>query len=169
MTALKEQVGGDHYKRLQYQPHTFAMDLYASGGVMKVAKYLSRDKLDRTEDLMKARHVMCLDEEWVKDSVRKQAIVAELQNTRPWTFEEEWGECVVWYDPEDDDELVERFFEQFAGTGNDFIVWKLTKQAFYQYLKGNLPAAKGLMTRAINLEKSYKAVSLKSLRSSEEV
>ncbi|QIW90814.1 UNVERIFIED_ORG: hypothetical protein GCAPEGMB_00496 [Vibrio phage V07] len=33
MTALKEQVGGDHYKRLQYQPHTFAMDLYASGGV----------------------------------------------------------------------------------------------------------------------------------------
>lgn len=169
MTALKEQVGGDHYKRLQYQPHTFAMDLGASGGVMKVAKYLSRDKLDRTEDLMKARHVMCLDEDWVKDSVCKQAIIAEMHGTRPWTFLEEWGECVVWYDSEDDCEPVERFFGQFAGTGTDFLVWKLTKHAFYNYLKGNLPAAKGLMTRAINLEKVYKAVALKSLRSSEEV
>ncbi|AII27536.1 hypothetical protein Q21_gp60 [Vibrio phage VPp1] len=166
MTALKEQVGGDHYKRLQYQPHTFAMDLYASGGVMKVAKYLSRDKLDRTEDLMKARHVMCLDEDWVKNECENNAVVHLFHMS---DFDEVWEDCVVFYDPDDDDALVERFFEQFSGTGNDFIVWKLTKQAFYQYLKGNLPAAKGLMTRAINLEKSYKAVALKSLRSSEEV
>lgn len=165
MAALKEQVGGDHYKRLQYQPHTFAMDLYASGGVMKVAKYLSRDKLDRTEDLMKARHVMCLDEEWVKNECEKN--LAHLFHISD--FDDVWEDCVIFYDPEDDDELIERFFEQFVGTGNDYIVWKLTKQAFYQYVKGNLPAAKGLMTRAINLEKSYKAVALSSLRKSEEV
>ncbi len=167
MAALKEQVGGDHYKRLQYQPHTFAMDLYASGGVMKVAKYLSRDKLDRTEDLMKARHVMCLDEEWVKNEVEKGVISHLFHQAQD--FMAIWEDNVIYYDPDDDDELIEKFFRQFAGTGNDYAVWKLTKQAFYQYVMGDLPSAKGLMTKAINLEKSYKAVALKSLRMSEEV
>ncbi|QEG09177.1 hypothetical protein CPT_Phriendly_025 [Vibrio phage Phriendly] len=157
MTALKEQVGGDHYKRLQYQPHTFAMDLRAAGGVMKVAKYLSRNKLDRTEDLMKARHVMCLDEDWVKDSVEKmnQALGGDFFKQFGTRFGEIWEDSVVDYYGDDDDELIERFFEQFAGTGDAFIVWKMTKQAFYQYVKGNLPAAKGLMTKAINYEKAH--------------
>lgn len=59
--ALSKQVAGSHYNRLHYQPVALGFDLAAPATLTKVAKYLTRDKGDRVEDLKKAVHCIELE------------------------------------------------------------------------------------------------------------
>lgn len=62
-TSDSQQVGGDHYTRLQVQPWA-AMEAWMSreefAGFLRgnAIKYLARDKGNRLEDLKKARHYL---------------------------------------------------------------------------------------------------------------
>jgi len=58
MTALDNQVDGTHYKTMLIQPILLAY-IVANGDACfcKAAKYISRDKEDAAEDLLKAAHV----------------------------------------------------------------------------------------------------------------
>lgn len=62
--SLSHQVGGDHYKRLgDYQPIQVMQrwmhpDAFIGFCVGNAIKYLCRDKVDRLEDLKKARHYL---------------------------------------------------------------------------------------------------------------
>lgn len=61
MNALDVQVDGDHYKKLRLQPIELA---YLVGGTpcfCKLAKYGSREKVDRSIDLKKALHCISLE------------------------------------------------------------------------------------------------------------
>lgn len=62
-SALNSQVAGDHYKKLRLQPIELA---YLVGGTpcfCKLAKYASREKVDRNIDLKKALHCVRLEKE----------------------------------------------------------------------------------------------------------
>jgi len=60
--ALDVQVGGNHYKKQLIQPIELAYILNASPCFTKLAKYLSREKGNREQDLEKAKHVISLEE-----------------------------------------------------------------------------------------------------------
>lgn len=61
--ALDTQIDGDHYKKLRLQPIELA---YLVGGTpcfCKLAKYGSREKVDRSIDLKKALHCINLEKD----------------------------------------------------------------------------------------------------------
>ena len=63
MSALKKQVGGNHYNKLKVQPIEFIQETglgYCTGNVVK---YLTRNKQNRKEDLEKAYHYIELNNE----------------------------------------------------------------------------------------------------------
>ena len=62
--AKDTQVGGDHYKGLEYQPFHLALDCSGSPAFIKAAKYLTREKNDRKENLRKAYHCIQLEQEY---------------------------------------------------------------------------------------------------------
>lgn len=64
MTALKRQVGGDHYKRHYYQPFNFSMDVNGSAGLTLMIRYLIRDKENRPQDIEKCKHIVELEQDW---------------------------------------------------------------------------------------------------------
>lgn len=68
MNAINQQVDGNHYANLAYQPFTLAMDLGSTPGFCKLAKYLTREKNDRMINLKKAYHVIQLEQEWIRDN-----------------------------------------------------------------------------------------------------
>jgi len=56
MLAINNQVGGNHYKGNGIQPIEY---IYANGlswSMGNVLKLISRDKVDKVEDLLKAKH-----------------------------------------------------------------------------------------------------------------
>lgn len=63
MSALQQQIAGDHYTKMRMQPIELAYYLHASPCFCKLAKYLTRDKGNRLEDLKKALHVIRLEKE----------------------------------------------------------------------------------------------------------
>jgi len=70
MDALKRQVGGEHYKKLEMQPAEFIKNhFYADFFLGNVLKYLVRDKGKRLEDLEKAYHYIELgyDKHYAED------------------------------------------------------------------------------------------------------
>lgn len=64
MTAIDKQVGGDHYKKLIYQPFNHSMDINASPGYTLMVRYLMREKENREQDLKKCQHIVELEQEW---------------------------------------------------------------------------------------------------------
>ena len=59
MKATNKQVGGDHYKDMQYQPMDFAYDNNLGAHQYDVIKYICRYKTKGgKEDLDKAIHVI---------------------------------------------------------------------------------------------------------------
>jgi cytochrome c-type biogenesis protein CcmH/NrfF len=63
MSALKEQVGGDHYKKQGLQPFEITFANFGYFGLRaavytKVNKYLNRDKETHREDIQKAIHCL---------------------------------------------------------------------------------------------------------------
>lgn len=62
MTALKEQVGGDHYKSLPIQPMEYSMANNLNACQHTAIKYITRykDKGDPRENIEKAIHTLQL-------------------------------------------------------------------------------------------------------------
>lgn len=59
--ALKTQVGGNHYSKMQIQPMEFAMANRWDAGAFSILKYLTRHRdKNGLQDLQKARHFVDL-------------------------------------------------------------------------------------------------------------
>lgn len=57
VSAMEEQIGGDHYKRMAIQPFEFIQKNNLSFAVGNIVKYVCRYKdKNGVEDLKKARH-----------------------------------------------------------------------------------------------------------------
>ena len=63
--ALEQQVGGSHYKDMDMQPAQLAYMVGGSPMFCKLAKYLTRDKGNRNENLNKALHCIALENEMI--------------------------------------------------------------------------------------------------------
>lgn len=79
------QVGGNHYKKFQYQPIHFLMDITCNSALSYAIKYVSRYPNKNPDDLDKAIHCLKLYEEWVikkyddEDYVGEQAVLDFLK------------------------------------------------------------------------------------------
>lgn len=63
------QVGGDHYKKFDYQPVHFLMDINCNTALGYAIKYVSRYPNKNPDDLDKAVHCLDLYGEWVCNRV----------------------------------------------------------------------------------------------------
>ena len=63
MNGLGTQVAGTHYTSMKMQPVQLAYYLYATPCFCKLAKYLTRDKGDKLENLKKALHCIRLEQD----------------------------------------------------------------------------------------------------------
>lgn len=64
-SALETQQGGNHYKTMKLQPVELGYKIGATPCFVKLAKYLTRNKNDKKENLEKAFHCICLEQELV--------------------------------------------------------------------------------------------------------
>lgn len=62
-SALETQQGGNHYKTMRLQPVELGYKIGATPCFVKLAKYLTRNKNDKKENLEKAFHCICLEQE----------------------------------------------------------------------------------------------------------
>lgn len=62
-SALETQQGGNHYKTMKLQPVELGYKIGATPCFVKLAKYLTRNKNDKKENLEKAFHCICLEQE----------------------------------------------------------------------------------------------------------
>lgn len=62
-SALETQQGGTHYKTMKLQPVELGYKIGATPCFVKLAKYLTRNKNDKKENLAKAYHCICLEAE----------------------------------------------------------------------------------------------------------
>jgi|TARA_R100001163_G_scaffold65817_1_gene65218 hypothetical protein len=62
--ATEKQMGGDHYKK-QIQPIEYIVANNLSFCMGNVVKYVTRDKEDKVQDLLKAKHYIDLELELV--------------------------------------------------------------------------------------------------------
>lgn len=75
MEALKNQVGGNHYKSMKMQPIELISKLNLNYFQGNIVKYISRDKENKIEDLKKAKHYCELAIELdKKDNIFKQIV-----------------------------------------------------------------------------------------------
>ena len=65
-SALETQFGGNHYKVMKVQPVELGYKLGATPCFVKLAKYLTREKNDKKENLSKAFHCICLEQDLVQ-------------------------------------------------------------------------------------------------------
>lgn len=63
-TALETQIGGNHYKKYEYQPIEFFMDNNFNAALTYAMKYVSRYPDKNPDDLDKALHCIDLFYEW---------------------------------------------------------------------------------------------------------
>lgn len=63
MSGLGTQVAGTHYTSMKMQPVELAYKLYATPCFCKLAKYLTRNKGDKLENLKKALHCIRLEQD----------------------------------------------------------------------------------------------------------
>ncbi len=75
MEALKNQVGGNHYKSMKIQPIELISELKLNYFQGNIVKYISRDKDNKIEDLKKAKHYCELAIELDKKDNRFKQIV----------------------------------------------------------------------------------------------
>ena len=68
LSPLVKQVGGNHYKNLEYQPIEFLMDTNLNASLGYAIKYLSRYPNKNTDDLEKARHCIEIFDEWYRSN-----------------------------------------------------------------------------------------------------
>lgn len=63
--ASEIQIGGNHYRKLKHSPLDFILENNLSYCLGQVVKYISRDKENKIEDLLKAKHYIDLELEKV--------------------------------------------------------------------------------------------------------
>jgi len=59
------QIGGNHYQKLKQSPLDFILENNLSYCLGQVVKYICRDKEDKVQDLLKAKHYIDLELEKV--------------------------------------------------------------------------------------------------------
>ena len=69
--ASEIQIGGDHYKKLKISPLDFILANNLSYCLGQVVKYICRDKDNKIEDLLKAKHYIDLELEKSSQSDKK--------------------------------------------------------------------------------------------------
>ena len=69
-TALEEQIGGNHYKKFEYQPIEFFMDNQFNTALTYAMKYVSRYPNKNPDDLEKALHCIDLFYEWTYQKLK---------------------------------------------------------------------------------------------------
>lgn len=62
--SLETQIGGNHYKKFEYQPIEFFMDNQFNAALTYAMKYVSRYPNKNSDDLDKALHCIDLFAEW---------------------------------------------------------------------------------------------------------
>ncbi len=126
MKAEDIQVAGNHYKDMAYQTARFGFDAGLESLGTQIAKYLTRDKGSHIENLEKAYHCICLDQQFDEE----------------WKLEE--GDyCLDIYYEHDDEPYLDKYFSQFPDGDK-------LKSVMRQYMKANYPQAKGLLRKYIN-------------------
>jgi len=63
--ATSRQVGGDHYKSLEITPNKYIYANKLSWNLGNCIKYVTRNKEDKVEDLLKAKHYIDLELEMI--------------------------------------------------------------------------------------------------------
>lgn len=63
--ASEIQIGGEHYKKLKHSPLDFILANNLSYCLGQVVKYICRDKENKVQDLLKAKHYIDLELEKV--------------------------------------------------------------------------------------------------------
>lgn len=69
-TALETQIGGNHYKKFEYQPIEFFMDNQFNAALTYAMKYVSRYPNKNPDDLEKALHCIDLFYEWAYQKLK---------------------------------------------------------------------------------------------------
>lgn len=126
MKAEDTQVAGNHYKDMAYQTGRFGYDVGLISFGTQIAKYLTRDKGSRIENLEKAYHCLSLEQQYDKEETLLE--------------DDSWFRI---YDEEDDEPHLERYFSQFPDGDK-------LKAIMRQYMKANFSQAKGLLRKYIN-------------------
>lgn len=135
MNAEDIQVAGNHYKNMTYQTARFGFDAGLGSLGTQIAKYLTRDKGSRLENLEKAYHCIALDQQYDEEFK-----VDFTQSDGKYSLD-------IYY-KEEDEPLLDKYFSQF--TDGDKL-----KSIMRLYMKANFPQAKGLLRKYINgLEKT---------------
>lgn len=135
-SALKKQVGGNHYKKLAIQPMEYAMKNHLDPLQFSIVKYVTRfrDKDGKT-DLKKARHCldMLIEVEYGKQTENELQLMSELPKEwqKLFLYTKE-GECKlglrlgrVYYVLEinkQDDEFISSIVQVWDG--KDFVGWR---------------------------------------------
>lgn len=125
MKAEKTQVGGNHYKNMAYQTARFGFDVMLTSLGTQIAKYLTRDKGSRIENLEKAYHCICLDQQYDKE----------------WVKEHDFSKMALYI--ESDKKKYDEYFSQFSDGDK-------LKSIMTYYSKGEFGTAKGLLRKYIN-------------------
>lgn len=115
------QVGGNHYKTMDYQPAEFTMDIFGSFAETMCARYLTRDKGSRMENLSKAYHCIQLEQSYFKSEevVHKHRDLIEMYEVH-----------------------VNKFFNQFSNSS-------AYKAIYNNLLAGNYSKAKENLTKFV--------------------
>ena len=126
MKAEDIQVAGNHYKNMAYQTARFGFDVGLESLGTQIAKYLTRDKGSRIENLEKAYHCIALDQQFDEE-----------------LYDEGFVYSLDIYRPESDDEKIEKYFSQFSDGDK-------LKKVMVNYMKANFSSAKRGLRRYIN-------------------
>ena len=70
-TALETQIGGNHYKKYDYEPIEFFMDHQFNAALIYAMKYVSRYPDKNPDDLEKALHCLDIYMDYIKDKLDK--------------------------------------------------------------------------------------------------
>lgn len=134
MNAEQTQVGGNHYKNMAYQTARFGFDAGLESLGTQIAKYLTRDKGSRLENLEKAYHCIALDQQF-DEEYRADFIEGKY--------------ALNIYCEQTNEEYLSRYFSQF--TDGDKL-----KSIMRLYMQAKYPQAKGLLRKYINSFKKTK-------------
>lgn len=74
LSPLEIQVGGNHYKKFEYQPIEFFQDVNLNTALSYAIKYVSRYPNKNADDLDKAIHCLELFDDWYRKQLDKEYI-----------------------------------------------------------------------------------------------
>ncbi len=88
-TALNRQIGGNHYKHLEYQPITFMRDVNLDIALSYALKYVARYPLKNKDDLDKAIHCIEIFQEYILE--KGTAYLPPIQFNAAYKFSKQFS------------------------------------------------------------------------------